>query len=74
MAGIEDVYTQSRGRTATVGNFAKATIDALTTTYRYLTPDLWPAYELTKTPFQEFSDFLATADTFESKKGGKDDE
>jgi len=74
MAGIEDVYTQSRGRTATLGNFAKATIAALTTTYRYLTPDLWPAYELTKTPFQEFTDFLAQTDTSETKKGGKDDE
>jgi len=74
MAGIEDVYTQSRGRTATLGNFAKATIAALTATYRYLTPDLWPAYELTKTPFQEHTDFLAETDTFETKKGGKDED
>jgi len=74
MAGIEDVYTQTRGRTSTLGNFAKATVAALTVTYRYLTPDLWPQYELTKTPFQEHSDFLAQTDTFETKKGGKDDE
>lgn len=73
MAGIEDVYTQSRGRTATLGNFAKATIAALTTTYRYLTPDLWPAYELTKTPFQEFSDYLVSTDTADTKKGKDDD-
>jgi small subunit ribosomal protein S2e len=72
MAGIEDVYTQTRGRTSTLGNFAKATVAALGVTYRYLTPDLWPAYELTKTPFQVHSEFLANADAHD-KKGGKGD-
>jgi len=68
MAGIDDVYTKCRGRTATLGNFAKATIAALTMTYRYLTPDLWAAYELTKIPYQEHTDFLADVDTFDKKK------
>ncbi|XP_068930895.1 small ribosomal subunit protein uS5-like [Petaurus breviceps papuanus] len=41
MAGIDDCYTSSRGCTATLGNFAKATFDAISKTYSYLTPDLW---------------------------------
>lgn len=57
-AGIEDVYTQTRGQTATAGNFAKATVAAVGRTYEYLTPDLWPAYEFTRTPMHEHSDFL----------------
>jgi len=58
-AGVEDVYTQSQGRTKTMGNFVKATFFAIKETYAYLTPDLWKEGRLTKTPFQEFSDFLA---------------
>ncbi|KAK1333160.1 hypothetical protein QTO34_006697 [Cnephaeus nilssonii] len=42
MAGIDDCYTLARGCTATLGNFAKATFDAISKTYSYLTPDLWP--------------------------------
>jgi len=60
MAGIDDCYTQTRGSTCTLGNFAKATMNAIQNTYAYLTPDLWPEAPLTKTPFQEHSDFLAT--------------
>merc|ERR1711962_702616 len=41
MAGIEDCYTQARGATSTLGNFAKATYAAIAKTYSYLTPDLW---------------------------------
>jgi hypothetical protein len=41
MAGIDDCYTSARGCTATLGNFAKATFDAISKTYSYLTPDLW---------------------------------
>jgi len=58
-AGIEDVYTQSTGRTKTMGNFVKATFFAIKETYAYLTPDLWREGKLTKTPFQEYTDFLA---------------
>merc|ERR1712021_72848 len=53
MAGIEDCYTSARGSTGTLGNFAKAK------TYSYLTPDLWKETVFTKSPYQEFTDFLA---------------
>jgi len=62
MAGIEDVFTQSTGSTKTMGNFVKATFEALAATYAYLTPDLWKETKLGKTPYQEHTDFLfATA-------------
>ncbi|OBS74371.1 hypothetical protein A6R68_15077 [Neotoma lepida] len=41
MANIDNCYTSARGCTATMGNFAKATFDAISKTYSYLTPDLW---------------------------------
>jgi small subunit ribosomal protein S2e len=58
MAGIEDVFTQSKGSTKTLGNFVRATFNALSQTYSYLTPDLWKITHLGKTPYQEHSDFL----------------
>uniref|UniRef100_A0A6B2LE79 Small ribosomal subunit protein uS5 n=1 Tax=Arcella intermedia TaxID=1963864 RepID=A0A6B2LE79_9EUKA len=61
-AGIEDCYTNSRGKTKTLGNFAKATFFAVSKTYSYLTPDLWEKYALVKSPIQQFSDFLAEED------------
>jgi len=59
MAGIDDCYTSARGCTATLGNFAKATFDAISKTYSYLTPDLWKETIFTKSPYQEFTDHLA---------------
>merc|ERR1719399_1782189 len=59
MAGIEDCYTSARGSTGTLGNFAKATYAAIAKTYAYLTPDLWKETVFTKSPYQEFTDFLA---------------
>lgn len=59
MAGIEDCYTSARGSTGTLGNFAKATYAAIAKTYAYLTPDLWKEMPLSKTPYQEFADYLA---------------
>ena len=38
---------------------AKATFDAVSRTYTYLTPDFWPEVKLVKAPFQEFTDHLA---------------
>lgn len=73
MAGIDDVYTNCTGSTSTLGNFAKATFFALAKTYEYLTPDLWPAYEFTRSPYQEHTDFLEKTDTFETKKGKDED-
>jgi len=58
-AGVEDVFTQSKGRTKTMGNFVKATFYAIKETYGYLTPDLWKESRLSKAPFQEFTDFLS---------------
>lgn len=59
MAGIDDCYTCARGCTATLGNFAKATYAAIANTYSYLTPDLWKETAFTKSPYQEFTDYLA---------------
>ena len=59
-AGLEDVYTCSRGSTKTGGNFAMATYMALRKAYGFLTPDLWPKTVLTKDPYDEYSNFLAS--------------
>jgi len=58
-AGVSDVYTQTKGRSKTMGNFVKATFFAIRQTYAYLTPDLWKETRLIKTPYQEHSEFLA---------------
>ncbi|KAK8936791.1 40S ribosomal protein S2-4 [Platanthera zijinensis] len=58
-AGIEDVFTASRGSTKTLGNFVKATFDCLMKTYSFLTPDLWTESRFLKSPFQEYTDLLA---------------
>jgi small subunit ribosomal protein S2e len=55
-AGIEDVYTSTQGNTKTKENSLKATFDALTKTYRYLTPDLWLQTPKTQLPFERFHD------------------
>jgi small subunit ribosomal protein S2e len=36
LAGVEDVYTQARGNTSTLGNFIKATFAAISKTYGIL--------------------------------------
>ncbi|CAN1309212.1 40S ribosomal protein S2-4 [Linum perenne] len=59
MAGIEDVFTSSRGSTKTLGNFVKvATFDCLLKTYGFLTPDFWKDTRFSKSPFQEYTDIL----------------
>jgi len=65
-AGIHDVYTCSTGKTKTLGNFIRAGYDALTKTYSYLSPDMWGKTKFTKSPFQEWSDYL------KENKPGKD--
>jgi small subunit ribosomal protein S2e len=67
LAGVEDCFTRSRGNTKTLGNFVRATYDALAATYGYLTPDLWDEYELTKSPLHEFSDLLSQPKVYEKK-------
>ena len=63
MAGIVDVFTASQGHTKTMGNFIKATFDALARTYGFLTPELWRETRYRKPPAQEFTDFLAAKGT-----------
>jgi len=58
MAGIQDAYTSSRGHTRTLGNFVKATYAAVLKTYAFLTPDLWADTKFSKSPYQEFTDYL----------------
>ncbi|KAJ8465593.1 hypothetical protein OPV22_028145 [Ensete ventricosum] len=58
-AGIEDVFTSSRGSTKTLGNFVKATFDCLMKTYGFLTPDFWTETRYSRSPFQEYTDLLA---------------
>jgi small subunit ribosomal protein S2e len=64
MAGIEDVFTGTTGNTKTMGNFIKATFEAVAKTYNYLTPDLWDEYALVETPFQANSEFLAATNKY----------
>merc|ERR1712226_1189701 len=59
MAGVDDCYTSACGTTATVGNFAMATYMAIAQTYSYLTPDMWTETQFAKSPYQEFTDYLA---------------
>merc|ERR1712005_6555 len=63
-AGIEDVFTPSRGATSTGGNFVKAVFAAVKATYAYNFPELWEQADLAakKPPFQEFTDHLKTAE------------
>ena len=63
MAGIDDCYTSAMGCTATLGNFAKATFDAISKTYSYLTPDLRKETVFTKSPYREFTDHLVRTHT-----------
>ena len=63
-AGIEDCYTQTSGHTRTAENFLKATYNALTRTYQYLTPDLWPKTLSVESHYARFAQFLEE----ESKK------
>lgn len=58
LAGVKDVYTQSCGHTASLGNFVKATFKAVSKSYGFLDPTMWRQTKLTKSPLQEHSDFL----------------
>ncbi|MEM0045395.1 MAG: 30S ribosomal protein S5, partial [Desulfurococcaceae archaeon] len=41
LAGIRDVWSETFGETRTTLNFAKAVIEALHNTYRFVTPADW---------------------------------
>jgi len=68
LAGIDDAYTSSSGKTKTLGNFVKATFQAISNTYSYLTPDLWKEFALTPSPYQQYSDWLQNYKANQSKK------
>jgi small subunit ribosomal protein S2e len=50
IAGYKDIFTSSKGHTRTIGNFAKATFQAISLTYGFLTPDLWPVQKIIENP------------------------
>jgi small subunit ribosomal protein S2e len=50
VAGYKDVFTSSKGHTRTIGNFAKATFEAISMTYNFSTPDLWAEQKLISNP------------------------
>lgn len=52
LCAFQDCYTESRGKTKTRGNFAKAAFQAISRTYSYLSPDLWHQAKFTKSPYQ----------------------
>jgi small subunit ribosomal protein S2e len=57
-AGVDDVFTKTRGSTKTLENFIKATFYALTKTYGFLSPDLWPKTEFLPSPFIRYAEQL----------------
>lgn len=57
-AGVTDVYSSTRGHTATLGNLIKACFQALKDGYSFLTPDLWAPTEFQQTLQQKHTDFL----------------
>uniref|UniRef100_A0A2K5CUP1 Small ribosomal subunit protein uS5 n=1 Tax=Aotus nancymaae TaxID=37293 RepID=A0A2K5CUP1_AOTNA len=63
MTGIDDCYTSARGCTAILGNFAKATFDAISKIYSYLNPNPWKETVFTKSPYQEITDHLIKTHT-----------
>eukprot|EP00800_Vazella_pourtalesii_P020396 TRINITY_DN7194_c0_g1_i2.p1 TRINITY_DN7194_c0_g1~~TRINITY_DN7194_c0_g1_i2.p1 ORF type:complete len:181 (-),score=21.97 TRINITY_DN7194_c0_g1_i2:76-618(-) len=62
MAGVQDCYTSARGQTATLGNFAKATFEAICKTYSYLSPDLWKVEECGEVPYDQHHELLSKSD------------
>ena len=59
LAGIDDVYTSSRGHTRTLGNSIKACYAALKHTYSYYTPNFWHNTCNEQIPYQKYTDFLS---------------
>ena len=52
---------QSKGSTATQGNFLKATVAALAKTYQFQSPDLWQIIPPGQTPYDEYAAHLRIA-------------
>jgi ribosomal protein uS5 len=60
LAGIQDCYTSSQGKTRTRSNFLKATFSALEETYKFQSPDFWGNNTAEQTPFEKNQKFLTT--------------
>jgi len=58
LAGVQDAYTASSGSTKTLENTLKATFQAVSNTYAFLTPNLWKETKLVRSPLEEYSDVL----------------
>lgn len=56
MAGVQDCYTASTGKTRTKGNFLYATFNALSQTYTYLTPEFWGQPRLERGPLESIEE------------------
>ena len=59
LAGGEDVYTQSTGKTRTLENTLKAAFVAIGNTYGFLTPNLWAPQPLPLSPLDIYADEAA---------------
>ena len=60
LAGIKDVYSSTRGKSRTMGNFIKAVFFGLASSYGYLSPDLWKETHFLRSPNQEYSECVGT--------------
>lgn len=58
LGGVSDIYTASSGSTKTLENTLKACFVAVTSTYGFLTPNLWKENKLIRSPLEEYSDVL----------------
>lgn len=58
LAGIFDIYSQSRGNSDTTENYVRAVYDALFKTYGYLTPDYWYNNTIKENPYNKHKDAL----------------
>lgn len=61
MAGIQDAYTNSSGKTRTTENTLKATFSAIGNTYGFLTPNLWKEAALEPSPLEVYHDVAAAS-------------
>ena len=59
LAGIQDCYTGTIGKSRTRGNFLFAVYNALKNINNFLTPDLWGAQDIQVTPYEKFAGSVA---------------
>lgn len=56
LAGVQDCYTASKGKSRTVENFIKACVNALQKSYLYLTPNLWKEWAIPEHPYSKYAE------------------